>query len=88
MAAEDDKCDMVGGTGSAIPARRTADDNQHMGFTKGTSKKIQEFVSKVDALEKRMDKFGNWNHQKKPEKVKPKTKNNMQPRNRHPKEID
>jgi hypothetical protein len=63
------------------------DDNQHMGFSSGQATKIEELVADCDALIARLDAFENWNHQKQPEKVKPRTKDYMQPSNPHPKEV-
>ena len=63
------------------------DDAQHMGFTGEGTESVKKLVSECDALEKRLDAFENWSHQKKPKEVKPRTKDNMQPSNRHPKEV-
>lgn len=63
------------------------DDNQHLGFTKGISTPIEKLVSAVDALAARIDAFELRQHQRKPEKVRPRTKDYMQPSNPHPKEV-
>ena len=63
------------------------DDAQHMGFSKEGATSVKELVSECDALEKRIDAFENWSHQRKPKDVKPRTKDGMQPSNRHPKEV-
>jgi hypothetical protein len=64
------------------------DDAQHMGFSGSQAEPIEKLVSQCDALAKRLDAFEKWSHQKKPKDVKPRTKDNMQPSNRHPKEVD
>lgn len=48
---------------------------------------IKRLVAECDALYKRMDAFETWSHQRKPKKVKPRTKDNMQPSTPHPKKI-
>ena len=64
-----------------------ADDNQHMGFTEGTSKKVEKFVTECDNLASRLDAFEKRKQQPQPAKpLKPKSKDNMQPSNPHPKE--
>jgi hypothetical protein len=62
------------------------DDAQHMGFSKETATPVDKLISQCDALAKRLDAFEKWSHQRKPKDVKPRTKDNMQPSNRHPKE--
>src|SRR5215475_11341839 len=62
------------------------DDAQHMGFNKEGATPVQKLVSECDALEKRMDIFENRYAMKHTKKVKPRTKDGMQPSNRHPKE--
>jgi hypothetical protein len=62
------------------------DDNQHMGFTEGFAEPIKKLVSQTDALMSRMDAFEKRRAMKKPAKVKPRTKDNMQPSTPHPKE--
>ena len=62
------------------------DDAQHMGFTGEGATPVEKLISQCDTLAKRLDAFENWSHQRKPEKVKPRTKDYMQPSNRHPKE--
>ena len=64
------------------------DDAQHMGFSGSQAEPIEKLVSQCDALAKRLDAFEKWSHQRKPEKVEPRNKDNMQPSNRHPKEVD
>lgn len=61
------------------------DDAQHMGITAAEAEPVKKLVSAIDALESRMDAF-QWGHQRKPEKVKARTKDNMQPSTPHPKE--
>jgi hypothetical protein len=63
------------------------DDNQHMGFTGGEAPDVKKLVSMCDALSKRIDAFERRRSMKRPEKVKPRTKDNMQPSNPHPKEV-
>ena len=63
------------------------DDAQHMGFTGEGATPVEKLVSQCDALEKRMDFWEKKQSMKKPEKVKPRNKDAMQPSNRHPKEI-
>jgi hypothetical protein len=65
-----------------------SDDNQHMGFTGSAALAVEELTSEVDSLAERLDAFENWQHQRKPKDVKPRNKDNMQPSNRHPKEVD
>jgi hypothetical protein len=48
---------------------------------------VEQLVSECDSLISRMDAFEARQHQRKPVDVKPRTKDNMQPSNRHPKEI-
>jgi len=62
------------------------DDAQHMGFTSEGATKIKDLVSQCDALETRMDFWEKKQSMKKPKKVEPRNKDNMQPSNRHPKE--
>src|SRR6516162_8777825 len=63
------------------------DDAQHMGFNKEGATPVEKLISQCDTLAKRLDAFENWSHQRKPKEVKPRTKDNMQPSNRHPKEF-
>lgn len=63
-----------------------ADDNQHMGFTKGEATPVEKFVSECDALSSRLDAFEKRKQQRQPVEVKPRTKDGMQPSNPHPKE--
>jgi hypothetical protein len=69
-----------------LPREKRSDDNQHMGFTGAGVEPIKKLVSECDALSKRLDAFEGRQHQRKPEKVKPRTKDFMQPSNPHPKE--
>lgn len=62
------------------------DDNQHMGFTEGFAEPIKKLVTQADAISARMDAFERRRAMKKPEKVKPRTKDGMQPSMPHPKE--
>ena len=73
--------------GRPKPDDAREDDNQHMGFTKGESPDIKKLVSQCDALASRMDAFEKRRAMQKPKKVEPRTKDNMQPSNRHPKEV-
>jgi hypothetical protein len=62
------------------------DDNQHMGFTSGQSEKIQKLTDGIGSLVTRMDAFFSKRFaMRKPKKVKPRTKDNMQPSMPHPK---
>jgi hypothetical protein len=63
------------------------DDNQHMGFTGGDAPDVKKLVSMCDALSKRIDAFESRRSMRRPEKVKPRTKDYMQPSNPHPKEV-
>jgi len=63
------------------------DDAQHMGLTGEGASDIQKFVSSVDALEQRMDFWEKRYAMKHVKKVKPRTKDFMQPSNPHPKKI-
>jgi hypothetical protein len=62
------------------------DDFQHMGFTGGEAKPIKDLISECDALATRLDAFEKRKSMRKPEQVKPRTKDNMQPSMPHPKE--
>jgi hypothetical protein len=62
------------------------DDNLHLGFTKGTSEPVKKLTSAIDSLVARMDAFEKRRAMRKPTKVKPRTKDNMQPSMPHPKE--
>ena len=62
------------------------DDAQHMGFTKGEAKPIQQLADACDALSTRIDAFERRRAMQKPKDVKPRTKDNMQPSMPHPKE--
>jgi hypothetical protein len=70
-----------------FPNEKKSDDNQHLGFTKGASTPVEKLISAVDALTARVDAFELRQHQRKPVEVKPRTKDNMQPSNRHAKEV-
>lgn len=69
------------------------DDFQHMGFTSEEATPIRQIVTACDILEAcdslaaRFDAFQRQQHQRKPVDVKPRTKDNMQPSNPHPKEV-
>jgi hypothetical protein len=63
------------------------DDNQHMGFTGGEAEPIKRLVSECDALSTRMDAFEKRRAMQRPKDVKPRSKDNMQPSNPHPKEV-
>jgi hypothetical protein len=63
------------------------DDNQHMGFTGSEALKIEELTIDCDSLSKRLDAFEKRRSMKRPEKVKPRTKDNMQPSMPQPKEV-
>jgi hypothetical protein len=62
------------------------DDFQHMGFTKGEAAPIEKLVNECDALTTRLDAFERRRAMQRPKKVKPRTKDNMQPSMPHPKE--
>jgi hypothetical protein len=62
------------------------DDHQHMGFTATQAEPVQKLISMCDALTSRMDAFEKRRAMKKTEKVKPRTKDNMQPSTPRPKE--
>jgi hypothetical protein len=66
---------------------KRGDDNQHLGFIKGEATPVEKLVSAVDTLATRLDAFELRQHQRKPVEVKPRTKDNMQPSNPHPKEV-
>jgi len=72
--------------GIATRKASKSDDNQHMGFTKGEAPDVKKLVSMCDALASRMDAFEKRKSMQKVAKVEPRTKDNMQPSNRHPKE--
>ena len=63
------------------------DDFQHMGFTSQHVEPIKKLVSECDTLSRRLDAFEGRQHQRKPVEVKPRVKDQMQPSNRHPKEV-
>ena len=62
------------------------DDNQHMGFSKGEALPVEKLVDACDSLSARIDAFESRQHHRTPEKVKPRTKDNMQPSMPHPKD--
>ena len=62
------------------------DDNQHMGFTEGFAEPIKKLISQCDGLATRIDAFEQRRAMKKPKKVEPRSKDNMQPSMPHPKE--
>ena len=63
------------------------DDFQHMGFTEGEAEPIKRLVSMCDTLTTRIDAFERRRAMRRPAKVKPRTKDNMQPSNPQPKEV-
>lgn len=63
------------------------DDNQHMGFSKGEVESVKKLVDSCDQLSHRLDMFEKRHAMKRSKEVKPRTKDNMQPSNRHPKEV-
>jgi hypothetical protein len=63
------------------------DDNQHMGFNKGEAPDIQKLTSMCDELIGRLDAFEHRRAMQRPEQVKPRTKDNMQPSMPHPKQV-
>jgi hypothetical protein len=63
------------------------DDNQHMGFSKGEAAPVEKLVQACDSLIARMDAFESRRAMKRPSDVKPRTKDNMQPSDPHPKEV-
>jgi hypothetical protein len=82
-----------------IPGVDRSDDNQHMGFVKGEAEPIDKiagvaqdddvkrFCDGVSKLMTRWDIFESRLPHRKPVDVKPRTKDNMQPSNVHPKEL-
>ena len=65
-----------------------SDDNQHMGFTAGQAVEIKNLAEACDSLSARMDAFEKRKSQPQPVKpLKPKSKDNLQPSNVHPKEV-
>lgn len=72
---------------TGVDTAEKADDNQHMGITAGGAEPIKKLISECDALAARLDAFQHQQHQRKPVDVKPRTKDNMQPSNPHPKEV-
>lgn len=73
--------------GIATSKARRGDDNQHMGFTKGEAPNVQKLVSMCDELTARFDAFEKRRAMKRPVKVKPRNKDEMQPSNRHAKKV-
>lgn len=63
------------------------DDAQHMGFTKGEATPVEKLAQACDSLLSRMDAFEKRRAMKKTAPVKPRTKDNMQPSDPHPKEV-
>lgn len=63
------------------------DDARHMGFTGETATSVKKLVSECDALEKRIDFWEQRYSMQHTKKVKPRTKDFMQPSNRHPKKV-
>ena len=62
------------------------DDNQHLGFTEGFAEPIKQLISQCDGLATRIDAFEHRKAMQKPKKVKPRTKDGMQPSMPHPRE--
>lgn len=63
------------------------DDNQHLGLqTSGEAEPVKKLVAGCDALAARLDAFEHRKAMAKPSKVKPRSKDNMQPSMPHPKE--
>ena len=62
------------------------DDNQHMGFTSGLAEPITKLITECDGLTARIDAFERRRAMRKPQRVKPRTKDNMQTSMPHPKE--
>jgi hypothetical protein len=71
---------------SGVDSDEKADDNQHMGFTKGQASDIEKIVNMCDSVSTRLDAFEKRRAMQKTPKVEPRNKDNMQPSNRHPKE--
>jgi hypothetical protein len=71
---------------TGVDSDERSDDNQHMGFTTGFAEPIKKLITGVDGLTTRMDAFEQRRAMQKPKKVKPRTKDNMQPSMPHPKE--
>jgi hypothetical protein len=84
-APKPDDAHRMGHTGGII-TRLREDDNQHLGFIKGEAEPVKKLVESCDALSARIDAFERRRSMKRPEKVKPRTKDNMQPSIPHPKE--
>jgi hypothetical protein len=63
------------------------DDAQHMGLTGEGATSIKQLVTECDALEKRMDFFEKRFAMRHTSKVKPRTKDFMQPSQPRPKEV-
>lgn len=63
------------------------DDFQHMGFTSAQAKDIKHIANECDSLSQRLDAFEKRRAMQRPSKVKPRTKDGMQPSNPHPKEV-
>jgi hypothetical protein len=70
---------------TGVDAAKT-DDNQHLGFSKGEAEPVKKLSAMCDSLSTRMDAFEKRRSMKRPEQVKPRTKDNMQPSMPHPKE--
>jgi hypothetical protein len=62
------------------------DDVQHTGFSAGLAEPVKKLVSECDSLATRIDAFEQRKSMHKVKDVKPRTKDNMQPSNPHPKE--
>lgn len=72
---------------TGVDSSEKADDNQHMGFTSGQTETVKKLITSCDSLAARMDAFERRRSMRRPVDVKPRTKDNMQPSNPHPKEV-
>jgi hypothetical protein len=79
---KDDDAHLTSHTGKGIKP----DDNLHMGFTKGEAEPVKQLTDACDSLSARMDAFERRRSMRRPEKVKPRTKDGMQPSVARPKE--
>jgi hypothetical protein len=68
-------------------AKQRADDNQHMGFTSSGITPIEKLVAHCNDMSARMDAFEARKHQREVKDIKPRTKDNMQTSQPHPKEV-
>lgn len=72
---------------SGVDEMKKNDDNQHLGFTKGEATDVGKLVSLCDMLSTRLDAFEQRRAMQKVKKVEPRTKDNMQPSDPHPKKV-